>query len=471
MIDPGQITETVVIHEPAPRPRLKLLTWLGVQLRHAEVDRAVAYGLVAMAWQVLSGPLTLLFIAKFLSPVAQGYYYTFASLLALQSYAELGLSVVILNAASHEWAGLQLDAIGRIVGDPRALSRLVSLGRFACRWYAIAALLFFVVVGSVGHQFLSHQLDAGISWTAPWWTLVVLTSLQLWALPFNALLEGCNQVLNVQKFRLSQFVLRTLALWTALFFGGELWAAVAASAVALSRDVYLLGVKYRHFFVPFLSPPAGAVMNWRREILPMQWRMALSGAVGYFYFQLFTPVMFRYHGPVAAGQMGMTLSFISMVQGLSGTWMQPKVPRFGMLIAQRQFGELDRVWWRTTRAVVLIAAAAALAGWTTLAVVTTLGWPIATRLLGLTASGLFLIAGVNMAGLYCMAAYLRAHKREPLLVMSITTALLMGALVWQLGSRFGATGIAAVYLFVTVGVALPWQVAIMMRARQEWHTP
>lgn len=460
----------MVADEPISVPRrLTIFGRIGEQLRHAEVDRAVIYGLVGMAWQVMAGPLTLLTIAYALTPAAQGYYYTFASLLALQGYAELGLSVVILSAASHEWAALQLDSHGRITGDVRARSRLVSLGQFAFRWYATAALLFFVVIGSAGHRFLSGQAEAGVSWAAQWWALVGLTALQLLALPFNALLEGCNQVLNIQKFRLSQQVARTLTLCAVLFAGGHLWAAVAAAAVALLRDLYLIGWKYRRFFAPFLSAPANAVMNWRDEILPMQWRLAMSAMVGYFFFQIFTPITFRYHGAVAAGQMGMTLSFISLVQGLSGTWLQPKVPKFGMLIARREFDLLDRLWWRTTRAVILVASVAAMAGWGTLAVVSALGLPIATRLLGLLATGLFLVGAVTMAGVYCITAYLRAHKREPLLAMSLTTAVLMGVLSWQFGSRFGATGVAAVYLFVTLAVALPWQLAIMMRARQVWH--
>jgi len=103
-------------------PRIRQLLLL------LEIDRAVFYVLLLRGWQFLAGPVTALFVASFFSPELQGYFYTFASLLALQSFLELGFHVVILNVASHEWAKLHIADDGRIAGDAEAHSRLVSLG-------------------------------------------------------------------------------------------------------------------------------------------------------------------------------------------------------------------------------------------------------------------------------------------------------------------------------------------------------
>ena len=128
---------------------------------------------------MLAGPVTLLMIAHHFTPEVQGFYYTFASLLALQSFAELGFYLVIINLASHEWAHLGLDASGRIVGSSDALSRLVSLGRLIVKWYTIVSGVFVVLAIAVGLMVLSRESHPDVEWRAPWMVLVFLTGLLL----------------------------------------------------------------------------------------------------------------------------------------------------------------------------------------------------------------------------------------------------------------------------------------------------
>lgn len=438
-------------------------------LQRAEVEPAVVWGGLAAAWQFGSAPVTMLLIASGLSVVEQGFYYTFVSLIALQTYVELGLSVVVLNTASHEWARLRLTEEGTIAGDPRALSRLVSLARFALTWYGVASCLFAGTVGMGGHLFLAQQASLQVSWREPWWALVILTSLLLWALPFNALLEGCNQVTTIQKFRFSQAVLRTLSLWIALGVRGGLWAAVAAAAVGVLRDVYLLAFQYARFFKTLFGHRGGPSIDWKTEIWPMQWRLAVGGMVSYFLFQTFTPVMFHYHSAVVAGQMGMTMAVVFAVQGLASVWLQARVPRFGMLIADQNWGALDRLWWRTTGAAVAITVLASTGVWGLVYVLNALEVGLAQRLLPPGPTALLLLGAVFMATGYCQTAYLRAHRQEPIFMLSVVTSLLMGGLVWLLGSSFGPIGAAAAYLIVVAGISMPWETVIWLRCRAKWH--
>ena len=437
-------------------------------LRRFEVDRAVAFAVLTRLWQSLTGPVTLLLMSRYFTPEVQGYYYTFASLLALQSFLELGFYLVIINVASHEWAHLELDENGHVVGSPDALSRLVSLGRLIFKWYAVASALLVAGVGTVGFLFFSQTPESAVHWQTQWWTLVLLTALLLWVLPFNSLLEGCNQVATINRFRFSEAILSTAALWAALALGAGLWAAVVAAAVKLLRDLYLILVQYRHFFAPFFTPPTGARMNWRAEILPMQWRLALSGVTSYFAFSLFNPVMFHYHGPVVAGQMGMTLMMVMAVQGMALAWIYPKVPRFGILIEQRDYAALDRFWLRTSLVSLAVAAIGAAAVW--LLVYGLHAWQVslAERLLPPLPTGLFLLAMILMQISQCETAYLRAHRQEPIDVLGVTSSLAIGLLVWLGGSRFGPLGAATGYLLV-MSAALIWESLIWYRCRARWH--
>lgn len=445
--------------------KVMLKNWL----RWAEVDRAVFYGVLTSGCQLVSAPISMLLIVRYLTPETQGFYYTFGSLVALRSFIELGLYVVILNVASHEWAHLNLDEKGYITGNPDALSRLVSLGRFVFKWYVVGSTSFMVCVGSAGFFFLSQNAYKGIAWIGPWWGLVILSGLLLWILPFSSLLEGCNQVTTVQKFRLSEIIMRNLALWLTLMLGGQLWIVVVAAGASVVCGLYLLAVRYRAFFKPFFFLPKGPQIDWKTEILPMQWRLALGGIFSYFLFQIFNPVMFHYHGAVVAGQMGMTMSAVSAILGIAMNWLTPKAPRFGMLIARKDYAALDHLWWRTTRASLTVAATGALVVWLMIYGLNVLNIPMAGRLLSPLPTGMFLLSIVFMSVGYCETIYLRAHKQEPLLILSVVTSLIMGLMVWGLGSRFGPIGAAASYLIVAAGISLPWQTFILVRCRAKWH--
>src|SRR3989339_1643892 len=168
-------------------------------MKRAEFDRPVFFSVLLRAWRVVAGPITTLLIASFFTAEIQGYYYTFYSLLEIQTFIELGLTIVILQFASHEWAKLSLDKEGNIVGDSGALSRLASLAHFSTKWFAVGALLITIGLGIGGYFFF---LPAGtlIDWKAPWLGLCLFTGVTVSLFPILSLLEGCNQVSRLYTF-------------------------------------------------------------------------------------------------------------------------------------------------------------------------------------------------------------------------------------------------------------------------------
>ena len=80
-----------------------------------------------------------------------------------------------------------------------------------------------------------------------------------------------------------------------------------------------------------------------------QWRIAVSWICDYFIFQLFTPVLFAFRGPVEAGQMGLSMSAVTQLGGIVLAWMSTKAAPFGSLVARRDFDALDTLFFRTLR--------------------------------------------------------------------------------------------------------------------------
>lgn len=433
-------------------------------------DSALALSLTFKAWQAAAGILGIALVARYLDPVSQGYYYTFASLIALQSFFELGLFLVISVSASHEWAHLSLATDGSIVGNRDARSRLISLGRFVVQWYGVASVLFLLIASTFGLYFFASQSNTHLTWRAPWLLHVLFSAVSMWLVPFLSLLEGCNQMAATARFRLSQSLLSTLAFWVALGAGMELWAVPVLSGCSLLSISTFLLVGRRKFMSSFREHPVGQVLSWRSDLLPMQWRLALQGLVGYFSFPLYVALTFSHHGAAEAGRLGMTLQIVGAMQSLSLVLVATRAPAFAIAVAQRQRQAMEREWKQVSiRSLIamlgiVITFLAALQG------AVGMDWSMVSRVL--TPAVFVMLALGSFFGLMiqCMAMYLRAHKQERLTQVGLTSGLLYGLTAWFVVPSWGSAGVAFCYLVVTALVAFPSAAYLFRNSRREWNS-
>ncbi|MEK7818982.1 MAG: hypothetical protein AAB255_04220 [Bacteroidota bacterium] len=443
-------------------------------LNRLELDRAVFYGLITKLWGLCSGPVTVILIATKFTPEIQGYYYTFAMILALQVFIELGLGTVIIQFASHEWSKLKLNESGHIEGDKDSLSRLSSIAVIASKWYFIGGLLVTIVVGIGGYIFFSTSPNTGVHWRSSWFTLCVIEGISICLVPVWSLLEGCNQVGRLYTFRFYKGLLASISIWVGMLLGAELWTTVISAISAVIFSLIFLRKGYWQFFKTLLySKIDGPKINWRNDMLPMQWRIALSWISGYFIFSFFVPVLFKYHGPLLAGQMGMTWSLVVILGLVSSSWLSPKAPVFGILIAKKEYAELDRQFWKTTRIVLSVSVIVAFLIWLMVFSINNVNNVVvrkfAQRLLPPLPTGLFLAAQLLYIISSPFSTYLRAHKKEPLMIFSIVYACIVGSSTLLMGKYYSATGMAIGYFTVNV-FFMPVVIFIWNKCRKKWHT-
>ncbi|HLH77678.1 MAG TPA: hypothetical protein VKV28_12820 [Candidatus Binataceae bacterium] len=440
---------------------------LGRLMARVHTDRAGLFGVANVGTRMMCAALTAALVALCFSPELQGYYYTFASLLGLQVMAEMGFGQVVIQFAAHEWAHLRMTCGGVPAGEPAALSRLISLGRLAIAWYALAAIISSGGLIVAGLAFFPAA--SKISWRTPWIALGLVSGASLATAPMWLLLEGCNQVTEVYRFRLTESVLSGLGALVAIALGAGLWTPALAVTTKLFWNVAFLRRRYRKFFRCFIFQPSGPRTNWRYEIWPLQWRIALSWLSGYLAFNSLTPVLFHYRGPVIAGQTGMTLSLVVGVQQIAAAWALVKAPAMGVSIARRDYRAADRLAGRLIVSCTALSALAAGAAWLAICGLYAYRIPWAYRLLPPPTSGLFLLACIPAQAAFPLSVYLRAHKREPLMVPSLLAGLLIFASACYLSRAHGAGAIAASYMAIT-GVAAPLAIGtIWLRARRRWH--
>jgi len=417
-------------------------------------DRGTRYSLLFKAWQAVAGVVTIAFIARHMDPVVQGYYYAFASLIALQSFFELGLYLVVSVSASHEWARLRLAPEGRIVGNSDALSRLVSLGRFVFKWYGAAAALFLLLAGGAGLHFFGRT-GVDVAWRAPWLLHVAFAAGSLWLLPFLSLLEGCDQFESTARFRLLQSLASSAAAWAVLAGGAQLWAVPALSGVSLALLLAYLGWTRRQFLAPFHRPPAAATLSWRHDLLPMQWRLALQGLFSYLSFPLYPALVFSAVGAAEAGRLGMSLQIVSALQSLALVLLSARAPALAIAVAQRRRDAAEAQWRRASAQSLLTMLLLSLSFLAVLWLAVGSQWPVAQRVLPLGACAMLVAGSLLALAVQSAATYLRAHKRERLTPVGVIAGASYGASAWAVASSWGSWGVAASYLAVTALVALP----------------
>jgi hypothetical protein len=437
-------------------------------LQRLGMDRAVTFSSLARFWTLLAGPISMVLIASRFSPELQGYYYTFNSLLALTVFVELGFGTVIQQFASHEWAHLTLDERGAVLGDSSAISRLAHLAKLSFAWYAIAGALAVLCLVPAGYVMFSGQGGAEIQWSAPWILQAIISGLALAVLPAWTILDGCGQMPRTYAARLVMTIVGSVVFWLAILVGVKLWAVPLVGGLGIAMSIGYLWWRYRDFFRSVFASIITTRMNWRHELWPMQWRIALSWLSGYFIFSFFTPVVFRLEGPVSAGQMGMTWAIMTALLQMTVNWVSTKAPAFAALITHRNFAALDSLFWRSMRQMLAISLFGGLVIWLGIAGLNAIHSPYADRFLTPFTVAIFLMATLVSIVVGGLAVYLRAHKQEPYLIPSILTGIGVAVSCLVVGPRFGTPGIALAYL-ATVVVFLVPELVIFQRCRLAWH--
>jgi O-antigen/teichoic acid export membrane protein len=435
------------------------------------VDRAVAYAVFAQLWSVVAGPISVFLILRCLTVEEQGFYYTFGSLLAAQMFFELGLTTLLVTFAAHESAQLSWTQNGELIGSKTAESRLSSLLRSSMAWYATLAAGFGAVALPLGFFFFawhSHGMPMSV-WLVAWIGLVISTSLNLLIVPCVAVLEGCGLVKEANLARFGQTIASNAVFWVVLLSGGRLLSAMLSSLFGWTV-MCLWVLSYRRLLLGLLRRPSReGRIDWRREIWPLQWKLAFTWISGYFIFQLFNPILFIYQGPAAAARMGMSLNLTNRISGLALTWMSTKVPTLGSLVARRQYRELDQLFLRSSVASSLVAFLLAAMLWILVYLLRLFQSPYADRMLDLTSLALLAIAMLVGVVNYCQSIYMRAHKEEPLVYVWMVLALLIGASTYYFGRYYGTLSMVASYCSLMILCCIFVVAPVFVSKWKWWH--
>ncbi|RKP59075.1 hypothetical protein [Pararobbsia silviterrae] len=422
-------------------------------------------------WQAGSGLVTVILVAHFLSPVQQGWYYSFLSLAAIYTLFDLGLSSVLIQLTAHLFVSTRWLDDGGTAGD--AKDRFDALVRMSARLYVALAAAFFALLLPCGIAFFhwhgtADTLPIG-DWLPAWILLAFATTAGIPIVPFLAFIEGSGRVKEAYRVRLAQGVAGAICAWLAIALGKGLWApALPALTGALVGGAWLLA-RRPGLLASARSRTHRATLSWRREIWPLQWRIGLSWLSGYLLTQIYTPILFHSQGAVVAGQMGLSLTIANMLGLLAQSWIARRVPAMAQAASRRDWRRLDTLFRHDFGFATLAFAVGALG--LTVARIALDATPFGARLLPPAPFvGLLLVVGLGNS-VNMLSAQLRSFRREPLFWVAIAGACMTVPLSIWAADRYSAAGVVLAMLCVQALFIVPVSAIVWRRCNLSWRTP
>lgn len=440
------------------------------------IDKAILTTIGSRVINVVAGLTTLYFVTQTLSVEMQGYYYTFNSLIALQIFAELGLNFALVQISSHEMAGLSWQSDGILSGKAKSKRRLQSIFKFALAWFGFAAIVMIICLCPFGiYFFTSNDSNTGLSLNPnaeiiiPWILLVILTAVNIFLSAATAILEGCGKITSVATMRLCQAVLSPVCACLILHYEGGLYSLVGASLTSILTGFIWLWINYRVFFIDLVNNHIdGPGMNWKTEIWPFQWRIAVSWISGYFGMQLFIPMLFEAQGPSVAGQLGMTLQLINALNGVAIIWISTKAPTFGNLIALNERKKLDELFLKSFLQSVFVLLVGLIILMSIIMYISVYNSAYAERVIPNDYFFVFCVISLANHIVQSEAIFLRAHKEEPFMIISIMGGITTLMLSLMLIPKFGLLGATITYGTSTLIFGLIGGTLIFFKQRKKW---
>lgn len=164
----------------------------------------------------------------------------------------------------------------------------------------------------------------------------------------------------------------------------------------------------------------------------------------------------------------MSLQIISAMNGAAMAWITTKAPTYGKLIATGQTKALDALFFRGLAQSFGALLLGVTSVWLTIHYISDGTSRYAARVLPLPLFSLLCLACLGNHVVVAEAVYLRAHKQEPFMVISVLNGFVTAGLALLLVPYFGAAGAAWAYVATSLVIGLGGGTAIFLQKRREW---
>lgn len=432
-------------HSPAIKP---VIPYFQTLLQRLEFSRALSYSLLATVITSIGGPLVLFFVTIYLSPVEQGYFYTFASLAGLTVFVELGVAQTISVSISHLASRLQFQKQGTLSAPHEVLGKLSAHFRFYLLWYLGASIIAFLVLSAVGMHVLESR-HPSITWVHPWLLVCIGASLGLPLLPLQLILFGLGTVQRVLLWRLITVIIRFSLLAACLVSGLGLFAQ-GISLIGVAVAGAALPLFYLPLWKQLWEIKGTPLREVARASLSFQWKVAISWISGYTAMYLLTPLLFSLVDPTNAGRFGATYTLANAAATIGLAWINVNVPRLGGMVSTQDV----QGYRQLSKKLILLSGLCGVACLSLLIgiylVAEKQGIGVLRRFLSLQELILLSSSCWCYMEFNVLASLLRCFRNEPLFLEALLGSILLVTIAFALIPAWGVRGAIAGHLIASL---------------------
>jgi len=411
--------------------------------------------------RIITGPLTLLFIPRYLNSIEQGYWYFFGSLSALSILADFGFSNIVMQFTSHE-KGLNYedqDKAGKVGNKSTRISSLLKYAVFFTLKWSIWVFLGILLLG-IFFLFNDDKLDFLLSWVI----FSFGSFLSLNASTILSFLEGYGEIAFVQKARILSSLISSLVLLCILYFGGGIYALSYSILLASSVLIFVIFYRYGGYLIDLFTNGKSSDHDWGKEFSPLLGKYFVSFFSGYLIFQLFVPLSKFRFGIEFSGKVGITFALFTAIFTLSNVWIYTIMPRLSELSAIREFSVSRRLFNRRFTLMILTYLGSLVVFCIILIfVLPLLHFEYLTeRFLSIESFIILAIVFLCQLVINSWATAIRALKREEFHYLSLVLAIYIPLTTWfssnYLSEKYFLIGFLTAYLW-----SVPWAYRLYRR--------
>ena len=440
-----------------------------ISLLYRNFNKSVLMTMINYGSKLVFKFLLILLIPLFLNDSQMGYWYTFGSIAALSTFADLGFTTIITQFSAHENAYISFDEKKHDFTDSNEkIGKISSLFRFSIKWSSIVTFVCSIVILLIGILVFMKDSQSNVEWIIPWIIYSISSALNFFTQVVLAFFEGCNQIVVSQRIKLIDGILVNGLGILGLFFGLGLYSLSIPLMVSTFVVIIQILFYYRKVIIRMIKCKIIKDNIWVKDVLKLLWKYAISWGSGYLIFQIYNPIVFAIYGSESAGKVGYVLTIITAFVSIANIWSYVSVPKINLLVEKKEWKKLDKVF---NNNIILIEVTFV---FEILLFILVSRVPILDDFISKYVFSMIALIIISIGYFfqlfvsYC-GVYLRAHKQEPLMILSLVTAIISIVLtvifIYTLTLDF-------VFLGFSISVTLSSFVAfmIMKHKKLQWHS-
>ena len=444
---------------------------MGMELESSQKRKDLFSTLLNQLWRFVSGPITMLLIPLFLTEIQQGYWYLFGSIAALSTFADLGFSNIILQFSAHEFAFLKITQNGYIEGDEEHLKKLASFFKFSIKWLICISSVAYPIIFIVGVVFFARDGVVSV-YIIPWLIYSIGSLINFFNSSILSFVEGLNKIATVEKIRFFVSVLNTIVIAVVLCLHGNIYA-LALSMFFSSTSIFVSFFgSFKNILKQLFEKSKNYYYPWRKEVLPLFLKYAISSVTVFFTLYMYTPIMHLFHGPVYSGKVGLSFSIVNVIFNISNIWIYTITPTVNMFVEKKNWESLDKIFFKrlfiSSITYLFIVLCMILFWKITYRFGITLFNNIISRCFPLWS--ILLLAGAYFINIFdnAMGMYLAAHKKIPFLIPNILSTIFIFLSTFLIG-KFMKPEFFFLGTFLTYILFFFVNLVIFVKCRKMWH--